>query len=179
MSEMLQEAVRPAILSVSIENESGALGRVVGLSSARGYNVESLTVAVVEPESGLSRITIVTSGTPMVIEQIKAQLNRVIPVHGVTDLTASGPHVAREMALIKVVSSGESRTEGMRIADAFRARIVDTTAGSFVFELTGAPEKIDAFVELMRPLGLAEVSRTGVAAIMRGPQTFKSKQEIY
>lgn len=175
----MSESTQTAVLSVLIENEAGALGRVVGLFSARGYNVESLTVAVVEPESGLSRITIVTSGTAMVIEQIKAQLNRLIPVHGVTDLTACGPHVAREMALIKVVSRGDNRTEGMRIADAFRARIVDTTAGSFVFELTGAPEKIDAFVDLMRPLGMAEVSRTGVAAIMRGPQTFKSKQECY
>ncbi|MCQ9155129.1 acetolactate synthase small subunit [Acidomonas methanolica] len=175
----MSNEIQTAVLSVLIENEAGALGRVVGLFSARGYNVESLTVAVVEREDGLSRITVVTSGTPMVIEQIKAQLARLIPVHSVTDLTASGPYVAREMALIKVVSTGDARTEGMRIADAFRARIVDTTAGSFVFELTGAPEKVDAFVDLMRPLGLAEVSRTGVAAIMRGPQTFKSKQESY
>ncbi|GAJ29509.1 acetolactate synthase small subunit [Acidomonas methanolica] len=175
----MSNEIQTAVISVLIENEAGALGRVVGLFSARGYNVESLTVAVVEREDGLSRITVVTSGTPMVIEQIKAQLARLIPVHSVTDLTASGPYVAREMALIKVVSTGDARTEGMRIAEAFRARIVDTTAGSFVFELTGAPEKVDAFVDLMRPLGLAEVSRTGVAAIMRGPQTFKSKQESY
>ncbi|CAI9120015.1 acetolactate synthase small subunit [Brytella acorum] len=175
----MSNVIQTAVIAVLIENEAGALGRVVGLFSGRGYNIESLTVSVVDPSEKISRITIVTSGTPMVIAQIKAQLARIIPVHGVTDLTASGPYVAREMALVKVISTGDARTEGMRIADAFRARIVDTTAGSFVFEMTGAPEKIDAFVDLMRPLGLAEVSRTGVAAIARGLETFHSNQESF
>ena len=160
-----------AVISVLVENESGVLARVIGLFSGRGYNIESLTVAPVEDGRGRSRINIVTSGTPMVIEQIKALLDRLVPVHRVSDLTKDGPHVAREMALIKVVSTGELRSEGLRVADAFRARPVDTTVGSFVFELTGATDKLDAFIELMRPLGLVEVSRTGVVAIARGPRT--------
>jgi len=126
---------------------------------------------VVDPENQRSRINVVTSGTEMVIEQIKAQLNRLVPVHRVSDLTMQGPHVAREMALVKVVAPGENRVESLRIAEAFRARVVDTTTSSFVFELTGAIDKIDAFIELMRPLGLAEVSRTGIAAIARGAAT--------
>ena len=144
------------------------LARVIGLFSGRGYNIDSLTVAPVEDGRGRSRINIVTSGTEMVIEQIKAQLDRLVPVHRVADLTQEGPHIAREMALIKVVSTGNDRAEALRLADAFRARVVDATTGSFVFEMTGSTEKLDAFVELMRPLGLAEVSRTGVAAIARG-----------
>ncbi len=160
-----------AVISVLVENESGVLARVIGLFSGRGYNIESLTVAPVEDGRGRSRINIVTSGTPMVIEQIKALLDRLVPVHRVSDLTRDGPHVAREMALIKVVSTGELRSEALRIADAFRARPVDTTTGSFVFELTGATEKLDAFIELMRPLGLVEISRSGIAAIARGPRT--------
>lgn len=175
----MAQDIQQAVIAVLIENESGALARVVGLFSGRGYNIESLTVSAVDAERKLSRITIVTSGTEMVIDQIKAQLARLIPVHGVSDLTATGPHVGRELALIKIVSRGEMRTEGMRMADAFRAHIVDTTAGSFVFELTGSTEKLDAFIELMRPLGLAEVSRTGIAAIARGPQTFHSNEEIF
>ncbi len=160
-----------AVISVLVENESGALARVIGLFSGRGYNIESLTVAPVEDGGARSRINIVTMGTPMVVEQIKALLYRLVPVHKVSDLTQLGPHVAREMALIKVVSTGEARSEALRIADAFRARPVDTTTGSFVFELTGASEKIEAFIELMRPLGLVEISRTGVAAIARGTRT--------
>ena len=159
---------RSAIIAVLVDNESGVLARVIGLFSGRGYNIDSLTVAPVD-EAGLrSRITVVTSGTEMVIEQIKAQLGRLVPVHRVADLTREGPHVAREMALVKVLGRGETRVEALRIAETFRARVVDTTIESFVFELTGATEKIDAFVTLMRPLGLAEVSRTGVAAIARG-----------
>ncbi|GAN55737.1 acetolactate synthase small subunit [Tanticharoenia sakaeratensis] len=158
-----------AVIGVLIEDESGALARVVGLFSGRGYNIESLTVASIDPEARLSRITIVTTGTADVIEQIKAQLARLVPVHRVRDLGADGPCVARELAMVKVVSTGETRTEGLRIADAFRARVVDTTSGSFVFELTGTADKVDAFVDLMRPLGLAELSRTGVAAMARGP----------
>ncbi len=162
---------RSATMSVLVENEAGVLARVIGLFSGRGYNIDSLTVAPVDDERGISRINVVTSGTEMVIEQIRAQLDRLVPVHRVADLTREGPHIARELALIKVVSEGTSRSEALRIADAFRARVIDATVGSFVFELTGGAEKIDAFLELMRPLGLAEVSRSGVAAIARGSRT--------
>ncbi len=164
-------AMRSATISVLVENEAGVLARVVGLFSGRGYNIESLTVAPVEDERNRSRINIVTSGTAMVIEQIKAQLDRLVPVHRVADLTQQGPHLAREMALIKVVGRGNDRAEALRLADAFRARVVDATVESFVFEMTGSSDKLDAFVELMRPLGLAEVSRTGVAALARGTRT--------
>lgn len=162
----------PAVLSVLIDDESGSLARVVSLFSGRGYNIASLTVAQVDAGQKLSRITIMTCGTPTVIRQIKAQLKRLIPVHAVSDMTEEGPFVGRELALIKVVSSGDARTESLRIAEAFRARTVDSTAESFVFELTGAPEKIDAFIDLMRDLGLVEVSRTGIAAIARGHNVF-------
>ena len=158
-------------IAVLVDNEPGILARVVGLFSGRGYNIESLTVAEVDRTNRYSRITVVTSGTPMVIEQIKAQLSRIVPVHKVADLTLEGPHVARELALIKVVSRGEPRMEALRIAEAFRAKIVDTSIESFVFELTGATEKIDAFLDLMRPLGLVELSRSGIAAIARGTRT--------
>jgi acetolactate synthase-1/3 small subunit len=162
---------RSATISVLVENEAGVLARVIGLFSGRGYNIDSLTVAPVDDTRRRSRINIVTSGTEMVIEQIKAQLDRLVPVHRVEDLTVEGPHLAREMALIKVIGAGEGRSEALRLADAFRARVVDATTESFVFEMTGSPEKLDAFLELMRPLGLAEVSRTGVAAIARGTRT--------
>jgi acetolactate synthase-1/3 small subunit len=162
---------RTATISVLVDNEAGVLARVIGLFSGRGYNIDSLTVAPVDAEGRRSRINVVTSGTDMVIEQIKAQLDRLVPVHRVADLTKDGPHVAREMALVKVIGTGEKRVEALRIADTFRARVVDTTTGSFVFELTGATDKIDAFIELMRDLGLAEVSRTGVAALARGHRT--------
>jgi acetolactate synthase-1/3 small subunit len=162
---------RSATISVLVENEAGVLARVIGLFSGRGYNIDSLTVAAVDDRGGKSRINIVTSGTEMVIGQIKAQLDRLVPVHRVSDLTLEGAHVAREMALVKVIGSGDARAEALRLADAFRARVVDATAESFVFEMTGGTEKIDAFIELMRPLGLAEVSRTGVAAIARGTRT--------
>ncbi len=164
-----EPSLRSATISVLVENEAGVLARVIGLFSGRGYNIDSLTVAPVEDERGRSRINIVTSGTEMVIEQIKAQLDRLVPVHRVADLAREGAYVAREMALIKVVSSaGDKRSEALRLADAFRARVVDATIASFVFEMTGSSDKLDAFVDLMRPLGLAEVSRTGVAAIARG-----------
>ena len=167
MSE--EPSQRTATIAVLVENEAGVLARVIGLFSGRGYNIDSLTVAPVEDERGRSRINIVTSGTEMVIEQIKAQLDRLVPVHRVADLAREGAYVAREMALIKVVSTaGDKRSEALRLADAFRARVVDATIGSFVFEMTGSSDKLDAFVDLMRPLGLAEVSRTGVAAIARG-----------
>jgi acetolactate synthase-1/3 small subunit len=161
-------AFRTATISVLVDNESGVLARVIGLFSGRGYNIDSLTVAPVEDGRGRSRINVVTSGTEMVIEQIKAQLDRLVPVHRVADLTQEGPHLAREMALIKILCTGEQRAEALRLADAFRARVVDATTASFVFEMTGNPDKLDAFLDLMRPLGLAEVSRTGVAAIARG-----------
>jgi acetolactate synthase-1/3 small subunit len=163
--------LRSATISVLVENEPGILARVVGLFSGRGYNIDSLTVAPVDAAGTRSRINIVTSGTGMVIEQIKAQLDRLVPVHRVSDLSREGPHVAREMALVKVVGRGESRVEALRIADTFRARVVDTTMESFVFELTGATDKLNAFIELMNPLGLAEVSRTGIAALARGART--------
>ena len=162
------DKVEKHTIGVLVDNEAGALARVVGLFSGRGYNIESLTVAEIDVEKGLSRITIVTSGTPMVIAQIKAQLSRLVPVHQVSDLTTDGPSVERELALIKVTGSGEQRVESLRIADIFRARVVDSTSQSFVFEMTGSTEKLNAFVSLMLPLGLIDVSRTGVVAISRG-----------
>ncbi|MSP29049.1 MAG: acetolactate synthase small subunit [Acetobacteraceae bacterium] len=162
---------RMATISVLVDNEAGVLARVTGLFAGRGYNIDSLTVATVDVDRLQSRINIVTSGTDMVIQQIKAQLDRLVPVHRVSDLTHEGPHIAREMAMIKVVASGEPRVEALRIAEAFRARVIDATTNSFVFELTGNTDKLDAFLDLMRPLGLAEVSRTGVAAIARGART--------
>ncbi|MFT7594487.1 MAG: acetolactate synthase-1/3 small subunit [Paracoccaceae bacterium] len=155
-------------LAVLVENEPGVLARVIGLFSGRGYNIESLTVAEVDHTGHLSRITIVTTGTPQVIEQIKAQLGRIVPVYEVHDLTVEGSAVERELAMLKVVSTGDKRVEALRLADIFRASVVDSTLSSFVFEITGAPDKIDAFADLMRPLGLAEVARTGVAALLRG-----------
>jgi acetolactate synthase-1/3 small subunit len=155
-------------ISVLVDNEPGVLARVIGLFSGRGYNIESLAVAEINPAEKLSRIVVVTSGTPMVIEQIKAQLARLVPVHGVADLTEEGRFVSRELALIKVVGTGEARVESLRIADVFRARAVDSTIESFVFEITGTSQKVDAFIDLMRPLGLADVARTGSAAIARG-----------
>ena len=169
MSASSDTTFRAATIAVLVENEAGILARVVGLFSGRGYNIESLTVAPVDENRRLSRITIVTSGTDMVIEQIKAQLDRLVPVHKVSDLTLEGPHLAREMMLIKVAGRGEHRMEALRLADAFRARVVDATTESFVFEMTVAGDKLDAFIALMRPIVLAEVSRTGVVAIARGP----------
>jgi acetolactate synthase-1/3 small subunit len=169
VSNFNEDTVRRHTIAILVDNEAGVLARVIGLFSGRGYNIESLTVAEVDPREQLSRITIVTSGTPMVIEQIKAQLRRLVPVHKVSDLTVEGPSVSRELALVKVSSTGEKRVESLRIADIFRARVVDSTNESFVFEIVGATEKLDAFVNLMEPLGLVDVSRTGVAAIARGP----------
>ena len=156
-------------LSVLVDNEPGVLARVVGLFSARSFNIESLTVAEVVHETHQSRITIVTSGTPEAIEQIGHQLERLVPIHKVTDLTLRGNAVERELAMIKVAGTGQDRDEALRLADAFRARVIDASIESFVFELTGAVGKIDQFIELMRPIGLVEVSRTGVAAMSRGP----------
>jgi acetolactate synthase I/III small subunit len=164
-------ALRSATISVLVENEAGVLARVIGLFSGRGYNIDSLTVAPVERDRSKSRITVVTSGTAMVIEQIKAQLDRLVPVYRVSDLSAEGAYLARELALIKVIGTGNARQEALRLADAFRARVIDASIESFIFELTGDTDKLDAFIDLMRPIGLAEVSRTGVAAIARGTRT--------
>ncbi|NDD43754.1 MAG: acetolactate synthase small subunit, partial [Rhodobacteraceae bacterium] len=158
-------------LAVIVDNEAGVLARVIGLFSGRGYNIDSLTVAEVDHQGHLSRITIVTTGTPAVIEQIKAQLGRIVPVHEVHDLTVEGAAVERELALIKVAGSGDKRVEALRLADIFRAQVVDSTLDSFVFQITGTPDKIDAFADLMRPLGLTEMARTGVAALSRGMET--------
>lgn len=158
-------------LAIIVKNEPGVLARVIGLFTGRGYNIDSLTVAETDHEEGMSRITIVSSGTPEVIEQIKEALRQLVPVKRVRDLTTFGPHIERELALIKIASTGEKRIEALRLADVFRARPVDSTLESFVFELTGTTEKVDAFIDLMKPLGLVDVSRTGVAAISRGATT--------
>jgi len=162
------ETVERHTIAVLVDNEAGVLARVIGLFSGRGYNIESLTVAEVDPEQAISRISIVTSGTPMIIEQIKAQLNRLVPVRQLSDLTVEGPSVERELALVKVSGTGNKRVEALRIADIFRARAIDSTNNSFIFEISGATEKLDAFIRLMKPLGLNEISRTGVVAIARG-----------
>ena len=167
----MEDSAARRTLSVLVENEPGVLARVIGLFSGRGYNIESLTVAEVESGKRLSRINLVTSGSPMVIEQIKAQLDRLVPIHKVSDLATEGPHIERELALIKVVASGEKRVESLRIADVFRAHVVDSEIDSFVFEMTGKGGKIDAFIRLMTPLGLTEISRTGVVAIARGKES--------
>ena len=166
------EKIARHTISVLVANEAGVLARVIGLFSGRGYNIESLTVAEVDPAENLSRITIVTSGTPMIIEQIKNQLDRLVPIYKVRDLTIDGPSLERELALVKVRSTGEKRVESLRIADIFRARVVDATIESFVFEMTGSTEKLNAFINLMEPLGLVDVSRTGVVAIARGAARF-------
>jgi len=156
------------IISVLVDNEPGVLARVIGLFSGRGYNIESLTVAETDQGRALSRISIVTLGTPMVIEQIKAQLARLVPIHSVRDLTENDVAIERELALVKIINSGDDRIEALRLADTFRARTLDSTLNSFVFEVTGNSSKVAAFVDLMRSLGEIEVARTGVSAISRG-----------
>jgi acetolactate synthase-1/3 small subunit len=158
------------VLAVTVDNEPGILAKITGLFTARGYNIDSLTVADITEDHAVSRITIVTNGPPQVIDQIEAQLERLVPVHKVTDLTTAGPHVERELALIKVSGTGDKRVEALRVAEIFRAHVVDTTTTSFVFELTGAPEKINSFVVLMRDLGLVEVGRSGVVGMIRGAE---------
>ncbi len=169
MTDTMTDTIETHTMAALVDNEAGVLARVVGLFSGRGYNIESLTVSEVDADNNLSRINIVTSGTPMVIEQIKAQLDRLVPVHRVADLTVDGEHIERELALLKVRCSGEKRVESLRIADIFKAKAVDATDRSFVFEITGSTSKINAFAELMEPLGLIDISRTGIAAISRGP----------
>ncbi|MBI3435270.1 MAG: acetolactate synthase small subunit [Proteobacteria bacterium] len=167
----VSQAVETHTLAVIVDNEPGVLARVIGLFSGRGYNIDSLTVSETEHQKHLSRITIVTRGTPMVIEQIKHQLERLVPVHRVVDMTIAGPAIERELAMVKVRGKGESRVEALRLADAFRARVIDASTASFVFEITGGSGKIEQFIALMIPLGLVEISRTGVVAISRGPET--------
>ncbi len=170
MNNMFNNSVQVHTFSILVENEPGVLARVIGLLSGRGYNIDSLTVAEVDDTEHLSKITIVSSGTQMVLEQIRAQLERLVPVRAVSDLTVDGPSVERELALIKVSGEGESRVESLRIADIFRAHVVDSTNESFVFEIVGSTDKLDAFIDLMKPLGLVDVSRTGVVAIARGAE---------
>ncbi|AEG48261.1 acetolactate synthase, small subunit [Sphingobium chlorophenolicum L-1] len=158
------------VLSLTVSNEAGILARIAGLFTARGYNIDSLTVADITPDHAISRITIVTSGPPKVIDQIMAQLDRLVPVHKVTDLTENGPFVERELALVKVAGTGEDRIEALRLADVFRAKVVDTTIESFIFEITGTTDKIDNFIGLMRQIGLVEVGRTGVVGLIRGKE---------
>ena len=165
-----KEKIERHALSVLVDNEPGVLARVIGLFSGRGYNIESLTVSETEHAKHRSLITVVTTGTPMVIEQIKNQLDRLIPVHRVVDMTLTGKSIERELAMVKVRGKGDNRVEALRLADAFRARVIDASTESFVFEITGKSDKIEQFIALMLPLGLVEVSRTGIAAIARGPE---------
>ena len=166
------EAASNHTIAVLVDNEPGILARVVGLFSGRGYNIESLTVAQTDAKENLSRITIVTSGTPMVIEQIKAQLDRLVPVHRVHDLTQEGPHLERELALVKVKGTGEKRVEALRLADVFRAKVIDAKTDSFVFEVTGNSDKVTTFINLMESLGRVDVGRTGTVAMTRGGEPF-------
>ena len=167
--KITQAASERHVLTVTVDNEAGILAKIAGLFTARGYNIDSLTVADISEDHATSRITIATGGPPEVIDQIRAQLERLVPVHKVIDLTEQGPHVERELALVKVAGTGDKRVEALRIAELFRAKVVDTTTASFVFELTGAPDKIDSFLVLMRELGLVEVGRSGIVGMMRGP----------
>ena len=170
MMKIKHEVSERHVLTITVDNEAGILAKIAGLFTARGYNIDSLTVADISENHAVSRITIVTHGPPAQIDQIHAQLGRLVPVHKVLDLTEMGAHVERELALVKVAGTGEARVEALRIADVFRAKVVDTTTASFIFELTGTPDKIDNFVGLMRELGLVEVGRTGIVGMMRGAE---------
>jgi acetolactate synthase-1/3 small subunit len=170
MMKIKHQAEERHVLTITVDNEAGILAKIAGLFTARGYNIDSLTVADITDNHSLSRITIVTHGPPAQIDQIHAQLERLVPVHKVSDLTELGPHVERELALIKVAGTGDIRVEALRVADVFRAKVVDTSTSSFIFELTGTPEKIDSFIAIMRELGLVEVGRTGIVGMTRGPK---------
>jgi acetolactate synthase-1/3 small subunit len=165
-----KEASERHVLAITVDNEAGILAKIAGLFTARGYNIDSLTVADISENHAISRITIVTNGPPAQIDQIHAQLERLVPVHKVVDLSENGPYVERELALIKVAGKGDVRVEALRVADVFRAKVVDTSTSSFIFELTGTPDKIDSFIAIMRELGLVEVGRTGVVGMTRGPE---------
>ena len=169
-SAAVSERIETRTLCVLVDNEPGVLARVIGLFAGRGYNIDSLTVSETEHEKHLSRITIVTRGTPMVLEQIKNQLDRLVPVHRVVDLTTAGPAIARELAMVKVRGKGKDREAAARLAKSFDSRVIDETTESYVFEVTGTTDQIESFVSQMLPLGLVEVSRTGVVAIARGPE---------
>jgi acetolactate synthase-1/3 small subunit len=164
------EPINRHTLAVVVDNEPGVLARIAGMFSGRGYNIESLTVTETEHEAHVSRITIVTTGTDSIIEQIKSQLARLVPVHKVADLTLTGDAVERELCLVKVVGKGDHRVEAMRLAAAFGARTLDATLTSFVYELTGTTDEVERFIKLMTVVGLVEVSRTGVAAMARGAE---------
>ena len=168
MIKIKKEETESHTISILVDNEAGALARVIGLFSGRGYNIESLSVAEIDQDKHKSRITIVTNGSMITIDKIKSQLERLVPVHSVNDLTSEGPSIEREMALIKVVCSKNDREEVIRLSEVYRAKTVDTTQDSFIFELTGNIEKINSFVDLLRPLGLEDISRTGLAAVTRG-----------
>ena len=168
MIKIKKEETESHTISILVDNEAGALARVIGLFSGRGYNIESLSVAEIDQDKHKSRITIVTNGSMITINKIKSQLERLVPVHSVNDLTSEGPSIEREMALIKVVCSKNDRDEVIRLSEVYRAKTVDTTQDSFIFELTGNIEKINSFVDLLRPLGLEDISRTGLAAVTRG-----------
>lgn len=168
--EKTEQKTETHTMSVIVDNEPGVLARVIGLFAGRGYNIESLTVSETEHEAHLSRITIVTTGTPMVIEQIKSQLDRLVPIHTVTDLTVLGNPVERELALVKVAGKGEKRTEAARLAESFSAQVIDESPEHFVFEIIGEQSRVEQFVVQMQPLGLVEVCRTGLAAVARGPE---------
>jgi acetolactate synthase-1/3 small subunit len=168
MPPRVNEATEKRTFAVLVDNEPGVLARVVGLFSARGYNIESLTVAETDVANRASRITIVTSGTPLILEQIRAQLDRMVSIRQVQDVSSDPLGIERELALLKVRGTGDQRAEALRLADIFRAKVIDTTHESFVFELTGASTKIDKFMGLMQPLGLVEMSRTGVLSLNRG-----------
>ncbi len=170
MMKIKTETAERHVLTITVDNEAGILAKIAGLFTARGYNIDSLTVADITDNHSVSRITIVTNGPPAQIDQIHAQLERLVPVHKVVDLTEVGPYVERELALIKVAGTGDIRVEALRVAELFRAKVVDTTTKSFVFELTGTPDKIDSFIALMRELGLVEVGRTGIVGMVRGPE---------
>ncbi len=177
LKPVVEEQTEKHTLSALVDNEPGVLARVIGLFSGRGYNIDSLTVTETSHERHVSRITVVTEGTPMVIEQIKAQFMRLIPVHHVTDLTVMGKALERELAMVKVVGKGENRVEALRLGEAFRAQVVDASTDHFVFEITGKSGKIEQFIQLMKPIGLVEVARTGVAAISRGPEKMDDHQK--
>jgi len=170
MMKIKQSTAERHVLTIMVDNEAGILAKIAGLFTARGYNIDSLTVADITDNHSVSRITIVTHGPPSQIDQVHAQLERLVPVHKVTDLTELGPHVERELALIKVAGKGDNRVEALRVADVFRAKVVDTTTSSFIFELTGTPDKIDSFVAIMRELGVVEVGRTGIVGMIRGAE---------
>ncbi|RDE06822.1 acetolactate synthase small subunit [Sphingomonas aracearum] len=166
--QIKEEAAASHTLAVMVDNEPGILARIAGLFTARGYNIQSLTVSEITADKAVSRVTIVTSASEHVMEQIIAQLERLVPVHKVVDLTVHGDHVERELAMVKVRGSGDHRIEALRLAEVYRARVVDATTTSFVFEVTGGSAKIDKFIELMGEVGLIEVARTGIVAIARG-----------